>query len=121
MTKIKNKPETPLPFGQFAKMTAPILGFGVIVPFVDIVTDLRMIIRLYAGVPRCSSGNETSLYDSICFKSEDIDTYCQENPGECSTERHPIFASTLLGKLNKKLFGKIGEMVTLLLFQYHFF
>ena len=74
-----------------------------------------MIIRLYAGVPRCSSGNETSLYDSICFKSVelediDIDTYCQENPEECSTERHPIFASMLLGKLNKMLLVEIGEM-----------
>ena len=43
--------DPPLPLGQLVKMTAPIFLFGVILPFVDMVTDLRMIIRLYVGVP----------------------------------------------------------------------
>ena len=68
---------TPLPLGQFVKMTAPIFLFGVILPFVDMVTDLRMIIRLYQGVQGCG-----------------------DYPGDCSTEQHPIFASMLLGMYN---------------------
>ena len=60
MTKIEKEPEMPLPIGQLVKMTAPILIFGVTLPLVDMVTDLRMIIRLYVGVPRCAV-KETSL------------------------------------------------------------
>ena len=99
-------------------MTAPIVIFGVTLPLVDMITDLRMIIRLYVGVPRCAV-KETSLplYNSTCFKSDDIGTYCQENPGECSTEQHPIFASMLLGKLIMMLLGRIGEKQSL----FHFY
>ena len=68
-----------LPLGQLVKMTAPVFLFGVILPFVDMATDLRMIIRLWMGVP---SG-----------------WGCQDSPGGCElTEKHPIFASMLLGK-----------------------
>ena len=110
MTEIEKEPEMPLTLGQLVKMTAPIVIFGVTLPLVDMITDLRMIIRLYVGVPRCAV-KETllPLYNSTCFKSDDIGTYCQENPGECSTEQHPIFASMLLGKLIMMLLGRIGE------------
>ena len=95
MTNVEKEPGTPLPLGQLVKMIAPIFMFGVILPFVDMVTDLRMIIRLYAGLQGCSvNANFT------CFESANSDIYCQENPEECSTEQHPIFASILLGKLN---------------------
>ena len=104
MTKIEKEPETPLPLGQLVKMTAPVFGFGVILPLVDMVTDLRMIIRLYAGVQGCAVNASDT-----CFGSADIDTHCQENPGECSTVQHTIFASMLLGKLNMMLLRKIPE------------
>ena len=105
MTSIKKEPETPLPLGQFVKMTGPVFIFGVILPFVDMVTDLRMIIRLYGGVHACA-GNISQR--DLCHQAEDFDTYCQNNPGRCATEQHPIFASILLGKL-KMLFRKIDE------------
>ena len=79
--------DTSLPLGQLVKMTAPIFLFGVILPFVDMVTDLRMIIRLYVGVQGCS--------DELYWE-------CQDNPRARLTEpeHHPIFASMLLGKYN---------------------
>ena len=83
----------PLPLGQLVKMTGPIFLFGVILPFVDMITDLRMIIRLYVGVQGCS---ENASY--YCIRALDFEKYCQDNPGKCSTEKHPIFASMLLGK-----------------------
>ena len=87
--------DKPLPLGQLVKMTAPVLFFGVILPFVDMVTDLRMIIRLYVGVgePVCSKNWIANTY------YRDYQDY-QGNIGACSTEQHPIFASMLLGKYN---------------------
>ena len=106
MTSTKKEPETPFPLGQFVKMTGPVFIFGVILPFVDMVTDLRMIIRLYGGVPGCAGNYSLSFI--YCVQAEDFDTYCLNNPGRCATEQHPIFASILLGKL-KMLFRKINE------------
>ena len=112
MTKIE---ETPLPLGQLVKMTAPVFIFGVILPIVDMVTDLRMIIRLYTGVQGCSVNASDT-----CLESADIDKYCQENSGECSTKQHTIFASMLLGELNiNMLLGAIDSWT--LIFQFHSF
>ena len=83
-------PEVPLSLWPFVKMTAPVFLFGVILPFADIVTDLRMIIRLYIGVPGCAT--------YYCRYSKDQASYCQENPGECDTEKHTIFATMFLGR-----------------------
>ena len=88
--------DSPLPKGQLVKMMAPIFLFGVILPFVDMVTDLRMIIRLYVGVPGCSANG----FYWLCQESKDYEKYCQDNPGACSTEQHPIFASMLFGNYN---------------------
>ena len=90
--------DTPLSLSQLVKMTAPIFLFGVILPFVDMVTDLRMIIRLYVGVPGCSSSNWTVYY--ACQRAPDLEKYCQDNLGACLSEKHPIFASMLLGNYN---------------------
>ena len=118
MTNVVKEPETPLPLGQFVKMTAPVFIFGVILPIVDIFTDLRMIIRLYVGLPGCKNSSRIceqelvydgeqnitayepiNCHENPCYVAEDFDRYCQDNPGECSTEQHPIFASILLGNL----------------------
>ena len=103
MTRVEKEPETPLPLGQFVKMTAPVFIFGVILPIVDIFTDLRMIIRLYVGVPGCKHYSRPR--HNPCLEAEDFNTYCQDNPGGCSTEQHSIFASILLGKFF--FFGKL--------------
>ena len=92
--------DTPLPLGQLVKMTAPVFLFGVILPFVDMVTDLRMIIRLYVGVPGCSRSNSNNSVYHACVGAPDLEKYCQDNLGACPTERHQIFAFMLLGKYN---------------------
>ena len=117
MTNVEKEPGTPLPLGQLVKMIAPIFIFGVILPFVDMVTDSRMIIRLYTGVQGCSV-NASDIY--TCLESADIDKYCQENPGECSTKQHTIFASMLLSELNiNMLLGAIDSWT--LIFQFRSF
>ena len=94
--------DSPLPKGQLVKMMAPIFLFGVILPFVDMVTDLRMIIRLYVGVgvPGCDYYNSNRTVYYACLRAPDLEKYCQDNPGDCSTEQHPIFASMLFGNYN---------------------
>ena len=91
--KMKSKSEAPLSFWPFVRMTAPVFLFGVILPFTDIVTDLRLILRLYIGVTGCRGG-DTGWQ---CWSSP-VNTYCQENPGECKTVKHPIFATMFLGR-----------------------
>ena len=94
-TKMKAKesdPEAPLSLWPFVKMTAPVFLFGVILPFADIVTDLRMIIRLYLGVTGC--GPEAGWR---CANSQ-VNTFCKENPGECVAEKHTVFATMFLGR-----------------------
>ena len=99
MENIAVEQDTPIPLGQLVRMTGPVFMFGVILPFVDMVTDLRMIIRLYKGVPGC---NANSTFHALFpdHLSQNLEKYCQDNPGNCSTEKHPIFASMLLGKYN---------------------
>ena len=80
-------------------MTAPVFLFGVILPFVDMVTDLRMIIRLYVGVLACDFNSIWTVYEA-CDRATDKEKYCQDNLGACLFEKHPIFASMLLGKYN---------------------
>ena len=86
------EPEAPLSLWPFVKMTAPVFLFGVILPFADIVTDLRMIIRLYLGVTVC--GPEARWRCSV----SQVNTFCKENPGECVTEKHTVFATMFLGR-----------------------
>ena len=100
MKNNKAEQDTPLPLCQLVKMTAPVFLFGVILPFVDIVTDLRMIIRLYMGVPGCSRSNSNNSVYHACVGAPDLEKYCQDNLGACPTERHQIFAFMLLGKYN---------------------
>ena len=78
----------PLTTWELVKMTGPITLFGILLPTVDNLTDLRMIIRLYSGIYGCkyvspydyvreTNGTWEDLY--IC--QQDPDTYCQVNPG----------------------------------------
>ena len=45
---------------QLVKMTGPIILFGILLPIVDSVTDLRMIIILYWGIPGCKDVNKSN-------------------------------------------------------------
>ena len=88
------EPEAPLSLWPFVKMTAPVFLFGVILPFADIFTDLRMIIRLYLGVTGC--GPEAGW--QCRYSQSQVNTYCKENPGECEAEKHTVFATMFLDR-----------------------
>ena len=79
------------------RMTGPVFIFGVILPFVDIGTDFRLIYRLYNGTLGCNSSNiGWQKLNETCFA--DVEKYCNENPEECIYETHEIIASLMLGK-----------------------
>ena len=80
----------PLTTWQLVKMTGPIILFGILLPTVDNLTDLRMIIRLYFGIPGCKSVYYVYYEDYISMNGtnwqdlytcqQDSETYCQLNP-----------------------------------------
>ena len=78
----------PLTTWQLVKMTGPIILFGILLPFVDNVTDLRMIIRLYSGIPDCKyidpeeylAKNGTHWQDLYTCLKSDLDNFCKLNP-----------------------------------------
>ena len=77
MTNVEKESGTPLPLGQLVKMIAPIFIFGVILPFVDMVTDLRMITRLFVGIDKPVINVRINGINVGPYK------YCQDNPEEC--------------------------------------
>ena len=83
------------------KIFLPIVLFSVILPFIDIVTDLRLIIRLYSGIQICIDNRDdiNVSYDEWrnCTTSDDLSTYCQLHRNICKFETQTIFATLLLG------------------------
>ena len=85
-------PSLPLTTWELVKMTGPIILFGILLPTVDNLTDLRMIIRLYIGVPGCNNVKPYNVkemngtWEDVVTCQQDPDTYCQENPDpmDCS-------------------------------------
>ena len=77
----------PLTTWELVKMILPILGFGILLPTVDNLTDLRMIIRLYSGIYGCKYVRPwdyvktNGTWEDLFTCQQDPDTYCQENPG----------------------------------------
>ena len=72
-----------------AKTFLPIILFSVILPFIDIVTDLRLIIRLSTYEDEY---NVTRSERSNLNSSDDPSTYCQRH-----SIPNTIFANLLLG------------------------
>ena len=98
MTENPSSPAPPpLTTGQMVKMFGPIVFFSILLPFVDIVTDLRMIITLYTGIYAC---NETKIIYRDTYKvcRANSSTFCQQTPTLCYVETHPKFATMLLSK-----------------------
>ena len=86
----------PLTTWELVKMTGPIIFFGILLPTVDNLTDLRMIIRLYSGIPGCNYVNPESYisetngtWEDLFTCQQDPDTYCQDNSE--SLECHYFF------------------------------
>ena len=76
----------PLTTWELVKMTGPIIFFGILLPTVDNLTDLRMIIRLYKGIPGCKYVDQwdyvnkmNGTWEHVVTCQQDPDTYCQEN------------------------------------------
>ena len=83
---------------ELVKMSAPIIFFGILLPTVDSFTDLRMIIRLFIGIPACKHfnpneyfwffNNKTQLYEwkngthwqDLWTCTQDPEYYCQSTP-----------------------------------------
>ena len=111
---------------EMSKSFLPIILFSIILPLIDIVTDLRLIIRLYSGVYSCiqyptdliwrykyeglkkygiyyyEDGSRNISYEEWrdCEKSDDLSNFCQQNPNPCIREKHIKFATLLLGELS---------------------
>ena len=90
----------PLSTWQMVKMFGPIVFFSILLPFVDIVTDLRMIITLYTGIQACDKTRIRMNWDwdtyRVCLANSS--TFCQQTPSLCNVETHPTFATMLLSK-----------------------
>ena len=82
-------PTPPLTTWELVKMTGPIILFGILLPTVDNLTDLRMIIRLYSGIYGCKYVSpydyvrETNgTWEDLFTCQQDPDAYCQVNNPE---------------------------------------
>ena len=87
------------------KTILPILLFNIVLPFIDIVTDLRIILRLFSGITVCrrvrndgykSVANRVRLL--IECKRSDLSKFCPEHPDMCKLEKHEKLAFLLFGK-----------------------
>ena len=86
---------------EMAKSFLPIILFSIILPLIDIGTDLRIIIRLYYGTLSCIPEDDVSYDEWLnCRTTDDLSTFCQqdENRHLCKLEEHPKFATLLLGE-----------------------
>ena len=72
-------PKPPLTTWELVKMTGPIIFFGILLPTVDNLTDLRMIIRLYSGITGCTYVNPYDYVRDTNGTWKDLVT-CQRNP-----------------------------------------
>ena len=83
-------------------MFGPIILFSIILPFIDIITDLRMIIRLaFIGIDSCiprSGSNITSEEYEKCLYLDELSEFCKQNPNLCSIKTKWNFATILLGE-----------------------
>ena len=89
----------PLATWELVKMTGPIILFGILLPTVDNLTDLRMIIKLYSGIPDCGYDYIRIDYDTC---KSDPATFCEDNPHHlvCTHYQHVKFATMFFGILD---------------------
>ena len=87
---------------EMAKSFSPIILFSIVLPLIDIVTDLRMIIRLFSGITSCIDSSEDINVSYLewrgCTRTDDLFTFCLQNPNVCQNEKHNKFAILLLGE-----------------------
>ena len=80
----------------------PIILFSIVLPLIDIVTDLRMIIRLFSDIQTCiyyeDDKNVSAREWNTCTDSEDLSEFCLLYPNLCKYEKHNNSAILLLGE-----------------------
>ena len=78
------------------KMILRIMLLNIVLPTVDVFTDLLMTIKLFTGGYDCSSQGDYEDYDK-CLNVTDHDLYCSSNNNPaCYRETHPKFGTALL-------------------------
>ena len=101
---------------EMAKSFPPIILFSIVLPFVDIITDLRMIFILYSRpLPYCIKTRDFRgfyVYNSECLTTNDIETFCRTQPNLCNFEIHKRFATMLLGEYRKVLPSRLSSNST---------
>ena len=97
---------------EIAKSFFPIILFSIVLPLIDIFTDLRMIIRLFFGITNCINSDDdiNVSYGEYrkCSFSDDLSTFCLQYPNLCRTEEYNKFAILFLGKYSKKVILVFG-------------
>ena len=87
--------QTTMTTKEMLKTFSPIILFSIILPLIDIVTDLRIIIRLYSGVVYCLLPENDIIFG---FDLDYVDLEYEYAPDPvCELETHPKFATLLLG------------------------
>ena len=92
----------------------PIILFSIVLPIIDIVTDIRLIIRLFSGFTSCiyqddiEKLNVSPIEWEKCLFSDDLSTFCQLNPNVCKLEKHNKFATLLLGEFTVHMFNSLA-------------
>ena len=90
---------------EMLKMFGPIILFSIILPSIDIITDIRMVIilatqKIYSCKPSLHTdygSNITSDEYARCRFSEDLDSFCKLYPNLCKLDLHTKFATLLVG------------------------
>ena len=87
------------------KMFGPIVLFSIVLPLVDILTDLQQISRFYF-LHSCFNWHDIQRLDisyrkkwEECLDSDDLSTFCQQNPTMCETYKK--YAILLFGERTK--------------------
>ena len=87
---------------EMAKSFSPIILFSIILPLIDIYTDLRLIFILFSrSVPYCNDDISNSY--SECSNAYYRELFCQNQPNLCKIESHKKFATLLLSKYEESI------------------
>ena len=96
---------------EMLRTFSPIILFSIVLPIIDIVTDIRLIIRLFSSFNSCICHEDIEKLNvshtewENCLFSQDLSTFCQLYPHVCKLEKHSKFATILLGEFIVHMFN----------------
>ena len=104
--------QTTMTTKEMLKTFSPIILFSIVLPLIDIVTDLRIIIRLFSGIVYCTLPDDVEFNDDDDDDDDDSYIHLDYEPfgidleyvkvssePVCEVEIHRQFATLLLGEL----------------------